>query len=70
MSRAAWKGSGLSEDTAEPSSVPSRVASEIKPSSFIVRELDGGRAEEVRYSLHAPDHENFFPVSQPGFWGL
>jgi len=45
VSRAAWKGSGLSEDAAEPSSLPSRVASEIKPSSLIVRELDGGRAK-------------------------
>ena len=65
MSRAAWKGSGLPEDRADPSSVPSRMAS-----SLMVRQLDGGRAEEVRDGLHTPDHENLFPVSQPGFWGL
>ena len=70
VSRAAWKGSGLPEDRADPSSVPSRMASEIKPSSLMVRQLDGGRAEEVRDGLHTPDHENLFPVSQPGFWGL
>lgn len=65
VSRAAWKGSGLPEDRADPSSVPSRMAS-----SLMVRQLDGGRAEEVRDGLHTPDHENLFPVSQPGFWGL